>query len=90
MDHVRNLINKLGIREQLPVVIDCTCVYGADFTAAKAIDMLLKDFRDRQQSIFFLNLKPSVAEIFEGAELDMHVFYTLVDMELMIDEMHNT
>lgn len=86
MDYVRNLINKQGIRLQTPVVIDCTHIYGADFTAAKAIEILLQDFHSRSQPIFFLNLKPTVAEVFEGADLDFHVFYTYSILEQAIDD----
>lgn len=86
VDYVRNLINKQGIKEQLPVIIDCTCVYGADFTTATAVKMLLDDFGARQQALFFLNLKPSVAETFEGAELDMHVYYSLEMLERIVDD----
>lgn len=86
VDYVRNLINKQGMKEQLPVIIDCTCVYGADFTTAKAIKMLLEDFDSRHQPLFFLNLKPSVAETFEGAELDMHVYYSLDLLERIVDD----
>lgn len=68
------------------MVIDCTHIYGADYTAAKAIEMLLQDFGSRNQPIFFLNLKPSVADVFEGAELDFHVFYTYELLESTIDE----
>uniref|UniRef100_A0A336MYE0 CSON006347 protein n=2 Tax=Culicoides sonorensis TaxID=179676 RepID=A0A336MYE0_CULSO len=86
VDYVRNLINKQGIRLQTPVVIDCTHIYGADYTAAKAIEVLLQDFESRNQPIFFLNLKPSVANVFEGAELDFHVFYTYEILEQAIDD----
>ncbi|XP_063703592.1 sodium-independent sulfate anion transporter-like [Culicoides brevitarsis] len=85
VDYVRNLINKQGIKLQTPVVIDCTHIYGADYTAAKAIEMLLQDFESRNQPIYFLNLKPSVANVFEGAELDFHVFYTYEILENAID-----
>lgn len=86
VDYVRNLINKQGIKEQLPVIIDCTSVYGADFTTAKAVQMLLDDFGARNQPLFFLNLKPSVAETFEGAELDMRVYYSLEILERIVDD----
>lgn len=66
--------------------IDCTHIYGADFTAAMAIQMLLNDFASRNQPIFFLNLKPSVAETFEEAELDFHLFYSYHLMEQAIDD----
>lgn len=48
--------------------------------------MLLQDFESRNQPIFFLNLKPSVANVFEGAELDFHVFYTYELLEHAIDD----
>lgn len=48
--------------------------------------MLLQDFESRNQPIFFLNLKPSVANVFEGAELDFHVFYTYEILEQVIDD----
>lgn len=86
VDYVRSIINKQGIRLQTPVVIDCTHIYGADYTAAKATEMLLRDFHGRLQPIFFLNLKPSVAEVFEGADLDFHVFYRYDLLEQSIDE----
>jgi len=86
VDYVRNLINKQGLRLQTPVVIDCTHIYGADYTAAKAIEVLLQDFESRNQPIYFLNLKPSVAGVFEGAELDFHVFYNYLLLEQAIDE----
>ena len=35
VDYVRNLVTKHSIRQAIPVVIDCSHIYGADFTAAK-------------------------------------------------------
>lgn len=65
-DYVRNLVTKHSLRRDMPVVINCSHVYGADFTAAKVIEMLAKDFSDRGQALFFYNLKPSVVEVFRG------------------------
>lgn len=65
-DYVRNLVTKHSLRRDMPVVINCSHVYGADFTAAKVIQMLAKDFSDRGQALFFYNLKPSVVEVFRG------------------------
>jgi len=59
----------------MPVVIDCSHVYGADFTAAKVIEMLTKDFSDRGQALFFYNLKPSVVDVFRGVKPKELVFY---------------
>jgi len=35
VDYVRNIIVKHSLKQNLPVVIDCSHIYGADFTAAK-------------------------------------------------------
>lgn len=85
VDFVRNTINKHGLRSTLPVVIDCTHIYGADFTAAKAISTLINDFKERNQLIFFYNVKPSVVQVFEGAQLkDLKLHYDFDALEMAI------
>lgn len=86
VDYVKNLVNKLGVKSQVPVVIDCTHIYGADYTAATVIETLVTDFTLRQQSLIFYNLKPSVGQVFEGIETDLHVQYDLESLEKAIDE----
>lgn len=86
VDYVKNLVNKLGVRSQVPVVIDCTHIYGADFTAATVIETLVTDFTARQQLLIFFNLKPSVAEVFEGVDINLRIHYDLASMEKVIDE----
>ncbi|XP_012255327.1 sodium-independent sulfate anion transporter isoform X2 [Athalia rosae] len=80
VDYVRNLVTKYSRRGRslaTPVVIDCTHIYGADFTAAKVIESLTQDFAARGQPLFFYNLKPSVHAVFEGvAPSDFVVYYT--------------
>ncbi|XP_046603494.1 sodium-independent sulfate anion transporter isoform X1 [Neodiprion virginianus] len=80
VDYVRNLVTKYSSRVrsvETPVVIDCTHIYGADYTAAKVIESLTKDFAARGQPLFFYNLKPSVHAVFEGvAPTDFVVYYT--------------
>ncbi|XP_026818883.1 sodium-independent sulfate anion transporter-like isoform X1 [Rhopalosiphum maidis] len=68
VDYVRNLVMKQSLKRELPVVIDCSHIYGADFTAAKVIEMLTQDFSKRGQALFFYNLKPSVVAVFEGVQ----------------------
>ncbi|XP_066582093.1 sodium-independent sulfate anion transporter [Prorops nasuta] len=79
VDYVRNLVTKYSRRAgtvATPVVIDCSHIYGADYTAAKVVECLTKDFAVRGQPLFFYNLKPSVYAIFEGVEpTDFVVFY---------------
>lgn len=86
VDYVKNLVNKLGVKSQVPVVIDCTHIYGADFTAATVIETLVTDFSERQQLLIFYNLKTSVGQVFEGVEIDLHVQYDLASLEKDIDE----
>ena len=80
VDYVRNLVTKYSQRAgnvATPVVIDCSHIYGADFTAATVIETLTKDFASRGQPLFFYNLKPSVYTVFEGvASTDFVVYYT--------------
>ncbi|XP_037911072.1 sodium-independent sulfate anion transporter [Hermetia illucens] len=84
VDYVRNLVTKHSLRQNLPVVIDCTHVYGADFTAATVIENLTQDFSKRGQHLFFYNLKPSVCTVFEGlSPVDFTVYY----QEQQLDEL---
>lgn len=84
---MRALINKQGIKSQVPIVIDASHVYGADFTAAKVVETLLKDFDRRNQQILFFNLKPAVASVFEGVKIQ--VFYEFNLLEKAIDSIED-
>ncbi|XP_068153257.1 sodium-independent sulfate anion transporter [Drosophila tropicalis] len=75
VEFVRNMILKSGSKSTLPVVIDCTYIYAADFTAAKVISSIVDDFRRRNQKIIFFNLKPSVVSIFEGLNTRLVLCY---------------
>lgn len=88
VDYVRNLINKHGLKTQVPLVIDCTHIYGADFTAAKVIETLLKDFNARRQPLLFYNLKPSVCGVFEGVSLDYKLYYDFEALEKAIEDLN--
>ncbi|KAG5332922.1 S2611 protein, partial [Acromyrmex charruanus] len=70
VEYVRAVISKQGLREgtAVPVVIDSTHIQAADFTAARGIKTLIKDFTKRGQPLIFHNLKPSVIEIFKGVK----------------------
>lgn len=86
MEYVKNLVNKLGVRSQVPVCIDCTHIYGADFTAATVIETLVADFTARQQLLIFYNLKANVGQVFEGVDINLRIHYDLASMEKVIDE----
>lgn len=82
VDYVRNIVTKYSIKQTNPVVIDCSHIYGADFTAAKVIESLTQDFSRRGQTLFFYNLKPSVVAVFEGLQpQDFHVYYNEAELD---------
>lgn len=84
VDYVRNLITKQAQRQRIPVVVDCSHIYGTDFTAATVVESVSKDFAARDQLLFFYNLKPSACTIFEALEpIDFVVYYR----EEQIDEL---
>lgn len=85
VDYVKNLVNKLGAKSQVAVVIDCSHIYGADYTASLVIRTLVADFAARQQTLIFYNLKPSVGQVFEGVD-DLNVQYDMMSLEKTIDE----
>lgn len=87
VDYVRKLVTKQSIRQAIPVVIDCSHIYGADFTAAKVIEILTKDFSLRQQPLFFYNLKTSVSSVFEGlSPIDFVVYYSEENLDDLLQE----
>lgn len=86
VDYVKKLVNKLGVKSQVPVVIDCSHIYGADFTAATVIESLIADFTARQQLLLFFNLKPSVMQVFEAVDTPFHVQYDMTALEKVINE----
>ncbi|XP_076243810.1 epidermal stripes and patches [Calliopsis andreniformis] len=90
VDYVRNLVTKYSQRAgnvTAPVVIDCSHIYGADFTAATVIVALIKEFAAKGQPLFFYNLKPSVYAVFEGiASSDFVVYYTRDALDHLLKE----
>lgn len=88
VDYVRNLVTKYGrCAGSTPVVLDCSYIYGADYTAAIVIESLTKDFAKRGQPLFFYNLKPSVYSVFEGVEpTDFVVYYTEEALDDLLKE----
>uniref|UniRef100_A0A0K8TQT4 Putative sulfate/bicarbonate/oxalate exchanger sat-1 n=1 Tax=Tabanus bromius TaxID=304241 RepID=A0A0K8TQT4_TABBR len=87
VDYVRHLVTKHSIRQNLPVVIDCSHIYGADFTAATVIESITQDFSKRNQPLFFYNLKPSVSAVFEGlSPVDFVVYYREEQLDDLLRE----
>ncbi|KAL4707527.1 hypothetical protein ACJJTC_000279 [Scirpophaga incertulas] len=88
VDYVRRLVTKYAAGRALPVVLECTHIYSADYTAAKSIEHLTADFFARQQPLFFYNVKPSVCSIFEAVAKPEHfvVFYEDEDLDRLLAE----
>ncbi|XP_036224042.2 sodium-independent sulfate anion transporter isoform X1 [Bactrocera oleae] len=84
VEFVRNVINKQGRKSTLPVVLDCTYIYGADFTAAKVVSMLIKDFETRNQNLYFYNLQARVSQVFEGLNKGLIVIYDAEHLEMVL------
>ena len=86
VEFVRNVINKQGRQSTLAVVLDCTHIYGADFTAARVVDLLMQDFKERNQKLIFYNLQPRVAKVFEGINSDFVSYYDINALEAELTE----
>ncbi|XP_030762975.1 sodium-independent sulfate anion transporter-like [Sitophilus oryzae] len=69
VEYVRSIITKAGTKRGLtsiPIVIDARHIQGADYTAAKGMKLLMRDFSNRNQQIIFIHLKKSVVDTFKG------------------------
>ncbi|XP_049869264.1 sodium-independent sulfate anion transporter [Pectinophora gossypiella] len=95
VDYVRRLVTKFAAGNQVPVVLECTHIYSADYTAAKSIEQLTADFHARRQPLYFYNVKPSVCSIFEAVAKPEHfvVFYEDDELDRLLaadDRVHTT
>lgn len=86
VEFVRSIINKQKRTSNLQIVIDCSYIYAADFTAAKVIGTLIDNFQTSRQKIYFYNLKPSVAHVFEGVRKDLPIYYNVDALESALNE----
>lgn len=90
VDYVKKLVTKCAGAHStggpLPVVLECTHIYSADFTAAKSIEQLTADFHARRQPLYFYNVKPSVCSLFEAVAKPEHfvVFYEDEDLDRLL------
>ncbi|XP_075974014.1 epidermal stripes and patches isoform X1 [Anticarsia gemmatalis] len=82
VDYVRRLVTKFAASSSVPVVIECTHIYSADYTAAKSIEQLTSDFHARRQPLYFYNVKPSVCSLFEAVAKPEHFVVFYEDEEL--------
>lgn len=90
VDYVRNLVTKHSIRQKVPVVIDCSHIYGADYTAATVVESLTADFASRNQLLLFFNLKPCVSSVFEGlSPKEFIVYYNKEEIDQLLKTNQN-
>lgn len=82
VEYVRRLVTKWAAGSSLPVVLECTHIYSADYTAGKAIERLTADFHARRQPLYFYNVKPSVCSVFEAVAKPEHFVVFYEDEEL--------
>ncbi|XP_028160691.1 sodium-independent sulfate anion transporter isoform X1 [Ostrinia nubilalis] len=86
VDYVRRLVTKRAGAAAVPVVLECTHIYSADYTAAQSIQQLTADFHARRQPLLFYNVKPSVCSIFEAVAKPEHftVFYEDAELDRLL------
>ena len=56
MSYIRNLVSKAAIKQgqsKMMVVIDCSHMSQADFTAAEGFHAMLEDFKSRHQQVYW-------------------------------------
>ncbi|XP_066250801.1 sodium-independent sulfate anion transporter-like [Euwallacea similis] len=76
VDFIKTSVAKTGLSSKnLPVVIDCQFILGADFTAAKGIAALISEFSTRKQPLYFLNPRLEVVSVFRGVLSENFVFF---------------
>ncbi|XP_060521275.1 sodium-independent sulfate anion transporter-like isoform X2 [Cylas formicarius] len=88
VDFIKNSVAKAGVlSKNLPVVVDCQFILGADFTAAKGIAALINEFMIRKQPLYFINTRKEVASMFEGViREDFKYFNSVNELEKCIDD----
>ncbi|KAK9293651.1 hypothetical protein QLX08_011461 [Tetragonisca angustula] len=70
VDFIKKSVGNAGIKQgscQVPVVVDCRYILGADFTAAKGIATLINEFNNRKQGLYFYNPRSDVIAVLKGA-----------------------
>jgi len=70
VQYVRNIVNKVGVRQgeaRVPVVLDCSHIYTSDFSSALGAKAMAADFERRDQPLIFLDIQESVKKTFDGA-----------------------
>ncbi|KAK3907868.1 Sodium-independent sulfate anion transporter [Frankliniella fusca] len=73
VDFIRASVGRAGVKQgasQLPVVVDCRFILGADYTAAKGIASLIDDYHKRKQRLLFYKPRAPVLSVLHGVGLE--------------------
>lgn len=73
VDFIRASVGRAGVKQgasQLPVVVDCRFILGADYTAAKGIASLIDDYHKRKQRLLFYKPRAAVLSVLHGVGLE--------------------
>lgn len=85
MGFVRSKVIKSGQKYTLPVVFDCTYIYATDFTTAKVIELIIQDFKSRNQQLIFFNLRPRLIKVFNTIKSKYILCYSMEAIEALLD-----
>lgn len=72
VDTLRHLVGEAAQEEgqgTLPVVLDCAPILAMDYTGVKALQALMRDFKERGQQLLFLEVDPEVRDVLRRAGL---------------------
>lgn len=68
VNFLRDAVSKAGMEAVDVVVLNCSHVTRADFTAAQGVQSLLQDLKRQDKHVVFHSLQPSVAKILSPME----------------------
>ncbi|CAK1547239.1 unnamed protein product [Leptosia nina] len=89
VEYIRQYVTRAASKQSgnVPVVIDCRYVLGADFTAAKGLCALSNALSSRGQPLVLLSPRACVASVFTGAGSSVHVVLNANELDVSLQEL---
>ncbi|CAG4983060.1 unnamed protein product [Colias eurytheme] len=89
VEYIRQYVTRAASKQggNMPVVIDCRYVLGADFTAAKGLCALSNALSSRGQPLVLLSPRASVAAVFSGAGSSVLVVLNATELDVTLQEL---
>ena len=90
VEYIRYIVTKASRsvgQNKLPMVIDCSHIQFADFTAAEGLRDLISIFKKREQVLLLWKAKDSVIRIIEGVGSGFHVVKTDYELENILGKL---